>query len=434
MSLATVRKGEIRVMQGSLTRQLAHHLSRPITPLDRDRARLHLLDWLGCVAGALPSGTGAIAREIPGSIGARAAWLGNKLEMDDVHRSSILHTGPVVWAAALAAKLPDMDRLLDAAVRGYEAMIAVGDTFDAHHYARWHNTATAGAFGAAVTALACTDPAFAEGGDPREAEERLVHVAGLAGSVTGGLWQMRHEPCDGKQWHIAHAVETGVHAARAVAAGARGPAFILEGPQGLYAAATTAAKPLTLPGHWRIHDVSFKPWAACRHAHPAIDAALELKARLGRLDGPITVETYADALAFCDRPDPASEIEAKFSIQHSVAIVADSGVPRHDDFHAGAIAATSETRARISVREVAEFTGRYPAHFGARVRCGGEEATLHDTLGDPERPMARDEIVAKAKALIVLGGRGADLDRTVAAALEGNDTAALAGILEGWLQ
>ncbi len=41
-----------------------------------------------------------------------------------------------------------MDQRLDAAVRGYEAMIAVGAALDAHHYAHWHPTATAGVFGA----------------------------------------------------------------------------------------------------------------------------------------------------------------------------------------------------------------------------------------------------------------------------------------------
>jgi tight adherence protein C len=41
------------VTQDSLTRRLARHLVRPISAQDRARTRLHLLDWLGCVAGAL---------------------------------------------------------------------------------------------------------------------------------------------------------------------------------------------------------------------------------------------------------------------------------------------------------------------------------------------------------------------------------------------
>ena len=418
-------------MQDSLTTQLARHLSRNICPDDRVRARLHLLDWMGCVAGALTGEVGRIARRIRGPVGLRAAWLGNKLEMDDVHRTSILHPGPIIWATSLARGVPaddDMDRLLDAAIRGYETTIAIGSTFDARHYTFWHNTTTAGIFGAAVSALCASEM------DRSARESQIVDVLGLAGSVAGGFWQMRHEPCDAKQWHIAHAVKSGIHAADAVRAGARGPHAILEGPQGIYAATTDAARPLELTEHWRIHDVSFKPWAACRHAQPAIDAALTLKQRLGHLDGPIEIETYRDALAFCDRADPTSEIEAKFSIQHSVALVADRGALTLDDFDAAAIASTAPTRARISVRETAEFTDCYPAHFGARVRCGSEEVTLRDTLGDPERPLSEAGILAKAEALMAKGGRSADMSEVAAAVLEGETVAPLVKILEGWLE
>lgn len=416
-------------MQASLTCMLAKHLARDIVPDERTRARLHLMDWLGCVAGALLSETMPIARLQSGNAARKAAWLGNKLEMDDVHRMAILHPGPVVWATCLAQGITDMDRLLDAAIRGYEAMIAIGSTFDARHYAFWHNTATAGLFGAAVSALCCRGDA----GTGDSFENQLVHAMGLAGSVTGGFWQMRHEPCDAKQWHIAHAVNTGTLAADAVLAGARGPAFILEGPQGLHAATTDAARPIELADHWRIRDVSFKPWAACRHAHPAIDAALELKRRLGHLDGPIEIETYRDALAFCDRPDPASEIEAKFSIQHSVALVADKGTPALGDFDEAARTGTAATRARITVREVAEFSERYPRHFGARARCAGQEVTLIDTLGDPERPMTEDAILAKAQSLFALGGREDDFAEMARAVMHGSSAGPVMSILERWL-
>lgn len=416
-------------MQASLTNRLARHLARDVSPEQRTRARLHLMDWLGCVAGALGSETGQIARRQGGNAACKAAWLGNKLEMDDVHRSAILHPGPVVWAACLAQGTADMDRLLDAAIRGYEAMIVIGSTFDARHYAFWHNTATAGVFGAAVAAFCCRG----EAADADALEDGLTHAMGLAGSVSGGLWQMRHEPCDAKQWHIAHAVGTGARVADAVLAGARGPAFILEGPQGLHAATTDAARPFDLADGWRIGEVSFKPWAACRHAHPAIDAALELKLRLGHLDGPIEIETYADALAFCDRPDPTSEIEAKFSIQHSIALVADRGIPALGDFDAAAIAATAATRPRVTVREVAEFSDRYPHHFGARARCAGQEVTLTDTLGDPERPLPEDAILAKARSLFALGGREGDFASVAEAVLHGTSTVPVMSALERWL-
>lgn len=404
----------------SLSERLAQHLMRDVDEIVRTKARLHLLDWMGCVAGARHSAVGAAQHKMVNDAPLRAALLGNVLEMDDVHRAAILHPGPVVWPTVLGDADQGMEAILDAAVRGYEATIAIGATFDAAHYAYWHNTATAGVFGAAaaVGSLFGLD------------ETEMASALGLAGSVTGGLWQTRHEPQMAKQWHVAHALQTGAAAAWHAAHGITGPRFILEGPQGIYAATCKAPKPLVLGEGWRIDEVSFKPWGACRHAHPAIDAALALRAR-GTLDFPIVVETFADALAFCDRPDPKTVNEAKFSLQHAVAVVAVRGVPTLEDFEPDAIAALADARARVSVREKPGITGRYPDHFGATVIAGGDREALVDTLGDPERPLSRDGIIAKARALMAWGELDpAQIERGVTLALDSDDAEGVVGWLE----
>lgn len=407
----------------SLTERLSKHLLRNVDLISRSRARLHLLDWMGCVAGAIPSELGKLQRGFQGKPAVlRAAFLGNLLEMDDVHRAAILHPGPIVWPSILGIETGSMDALLDAAVRGYEAVISIGATFDARHYAYWHNTATAGVFGAAAAAASMLECDA----------DQTASALGLAGSVTGGLWRMRHEPVTAKQWHVAHAVETGGSAAFYARSGVTGPRFILEGEQGLYAATCDAPLPLELNDGWRIFDVSFKPWGACRHAHPAIDAALELR-QAGLLDGEIVIESYRDALNFCDRPDPETVNAAKFSLQHAVAVVAERGEPTLADFEPDAIAALAAARARITVREDAEFTTRYPRHFGARVTAGGKAVERVDTLGDPERPLNNDGIIAKARALMAWGGVADDADAVIAACLEGNDPRAITAMLEKWL-
>ena len=135
-----------------------------------------------------------------------------------------------------------MNALLDRAIRGYETIIAIGTTLDAEHYAYYHNSATAGVFGAAVAAL-----------ETHTNAEKYVHAMGLAGSVCGGLWQMRHEESDTKQWHIFHACATGISAALAADSGLRGPRFILEGPQGLYAATCKHPKAMIFSEHSEQH-------------------------------------------------------------------------------------------------------------------------------------------------------------------------------------
>ncbi len=399
---------------------LGQSLARPVGKSERQRARLHLLDWLACVAGA----RGTVARQVGAKISAsgweQATYLGNVLEMDDVHRAALLHPGPVIWPSALSMGGGNIDATLDAAVRGYEAMIAIGAAFDAKHYAHWHPTATMGVFGAAAAA----------GSLLGFSADQYAHALGNAGSVSGGLWHMRHDDVLTKQWHIFHAVRTGRDASLHVQHGATGPHGILEGPQGLFAAMTDAPGELASNDQgWLIDEVSFKPFAACRHAHPAIDAAMELRA-VGKLGAPFVVETFSDALTFCDRPNPKTEVEAKFSLQHAVAVVAAGRDAKPEDFTEAAIAELSELRAQVSVAEDPAITARYPEHFGARVN--GLE--LVDTLGDPERPVSEGQIIAKMHTLAEWGGLSkTHADKAVDLALHGDDGDAVNTMLEEWL-
>jgi 2-methylcitrate dehydratase PrpD len=404
----------------SLIEQLAKHLQRPVDEATRQRARLHLLDWLACVAGARGSAINGVARDLYHSdvIDQRTAILGNVLEMDDVHRTARLHPGPVIWPS-LVTNCLEFGHALDAAVRGYEAMIAVGATFDDQHYAMYHPTATAGGFGSVAAQALIWEVGH----------DQLAHALALNGSVTGGLWQTRHSPNDAKQFHVLRALMTAEEACYWASGGAKGPLDILEGRQGLYAATCREPKPMTFPDQWRIHEVSFKPWAACRHAHPVIDCALELRAA-GKLAAPFHVETYADAITFCDNPNPKTEVEAKFSLQHAVAVIADGRGATPHDFTPEAIAALAPLRAQVTVAESPDITARYPSHFGARVN--GLE--LVDCLGDPERPVAEAEIIAKMHMLAEWGGLPAEeADRAVELALRGNDAGAITQMLEDWL-
>jgi len=396
-----------------LSQSLSNLLKRVIGRADRERASLLLLDWTGCaVAGfrssvgekitaAFPDGTGRCSR-----IGASKSsvlmaalhngCLGNVLEMDDVDRRAVLHAGPTVIPAALAvaqhtgAKPGD---LLDAIVIGYEATIRIGRAVGPGHYMFWHNTATCGPFGAAAAACHLLD-----GSD-------MVSAFGLAGTQAAGLWQTRHEPDSmAKQLHAGHGAHAGVVAAFLSVQGFQGPRSILEGEQGFFAAMCPGADAENVledyGDDWLIHQTSIKPYPACRHTHPAIDAAL--RAELSH--GPIVIETYDDAIKFCDNPDPKTEIEAKFSLQHNVAHGLLSGVPTLNDFSSGAVAKTGDLRCRMTVKSSPEFNAAYPAHYGAAVTIGRKRYVAKNAFGDPENPMSADDIGDKAMDLLLYGG------------------------------
>ena len=435
----------------TLTEDLADLLARPITPADRRRAALHLLDWIGCAtAGAAsevgqlfrryvakqPSGTARVL--LGGAHGVRDAAFangafGNVLEMDDVHRASILHPGPVVVPAALAMasalKAPST-ALLDAILRGYEAEIRIGRAMGPAHYRQFHPTSTCGPFGAAAAAASLL-------GLDRAA---LVAALGNAGTQAGGVWQCRIEPVMTKQLHTARATVMGLEAAMLAAEGLTGPRAILEGPLGIFAGLAPDAAPARVLAEpdapWLVHETSFKPWPACRHCHPAIDAALPLR---GQGNAPITeilVHAYADAIAFCDRPVPRTTNEAKFSLQHAVAVALLDGPPSLAAFDPPALARADVAALRARVRLVGDpgFTAAYPGRFGAAVtmiRADGSVRRIDvpDALGDPENPLPLPALVAKAQALMASAGVEAARSQAVIAATLGLAEGAPLGLL-----
>lgn len=413
----------------TLTEQLAAICRRPLDPSLRERAARHVLDWVGCSVGALRDPLaitlGAMAAEAPagpcsaigaGARGVEAALLrngalGSLMEMDDVHRAAILHPGPIVIPAALAtaqAHGANADAFLDAVVRGYEATIRVGRALGPSHYRYWHTTSTAGAFGAAAAAGAIL------GLDA----DRLADAFGNAGIRAGALWQLRHEPVPTKALANAEAARAGWLAATLAARGVAGPRHVLEGPQGLFAATAPDADAGSLAAAadaWLIEQVSFKPWPACRHAHPAIDA---LRRALGGAIDPaavarIEIATYADALRFCDQPAPRTELAAKFSLQHCAALVVLHGAPRLPHFLPAALdeGPLPALRARVRLSEHAGLSARFPAHFGARVRVllhdgALREGVADDAWGDPEWPLDAAARIDKARSLMAWGGIG----------------------------
>lgn len=411
----------------SLARALIGLLGRPINMADRRRAARHVLDWIGCAAAGAVTAPGvamiAFGTGMPGGrcravggllLASRDAALingavGNVLEMDDLYRTALVHPGPVVIPAALAvaeeigAPAP---ALLEAVVRGYEAMIRVGRSVGPTHYKYFHNTATCGVFGSAAAA----------GSLLGLVEDRLVDAIGNAGTQASGLWQCRLEDTMSKQLHNGRAAQSGLIAAQLAMHGFTGAELILEGPLGFYKGMCPDGSPELLleepEAPWLIHGTSFKPWPACRHAHPTIDAALAVRKRAAPHGvRRIVVETYADAARICDHPSPQTSVQAKFSLQHATAVVLLRGAPKLEDFDVSAAAdpAVAALRSKVELRETAAFTQAYPAHFGAAVSvelANGEIEThrVSDALGDPENPLSEQAVADKARMLLVAAG------------------------------
>jgi len=338
------------------------------------------------------------------------AGLANVLEMDDFFREAVLHPGPAVLpvvAHGVRYGGLNVTGALDAVVRGYEASIRVGLTLGSGHYAHWHNTATAGVFGAAAAAASAWGLTH----------EQTVWALGNAGTQSAGLWQVRLENVMSKQLHTGHAAWAGLSAASLAQAGFTGPRFILEGECGFYAAMCTNPQPdrLLEPDEtWKIHNTSFKPWPACRHTHPTIDAVLALRegtdnSRPLEFDD-MVVGTFADALKICHHSNPKTPTERKFSLPYVAAATAQWGPLKPEHFEDAAAQSLDlwALMTRIRVEVDAEANRFYPRHFGATVQIQKhgvvQEHRVVDALGDPEQPLSMPQLFEKARVLMTHGG------------------------------
>lgn len=400
----------------SLTQQLTDLITtKPVAPTDLEHAALLTLDAIANALAGRASEPGAILLRwaeaaAPTDAARRAFLLGaltHILETDDLHRASVVHPGCVVVPAAWAVAAREGIRghtMLRAVLWGFEAATRVGMAVGPSHYRLWHNTATCGPYGSAMAtaALLQLDP------------QATVHALGNAGAQSAGLWQFLEAGTMTKHLHAGRAAEAGVLAADLARFGFTGPPTMLEGTKGWFAATCPDPDPSAVTrdadGPWQLLLTSIKPWPSCRHTHPAIDAAQELRRRVvaGTIEQ-IEVETYPAALDVCNRPAPQSDYEAKFSLQHCVAAALSRETVDFAAFAEPARQELAELRERVIARAAEPYASAYPRAWGSAVTVtlrDGERLTVRRThaKGDPEAPLTPIELIAKARMLMIYGG------------------------------
>jgi 2-methylcitrate dehydratase PrpD len=345
-----------------------------------------------------------------GDAGRRAFLMGGLthiLEVDDIHRASVVHTGCVTVPAAFAlAAERDVsgEQMLRAVLYGFESACRVGMAVGPAHYKIWHNTATCGPFGSAMAAATIFDLDA----------EATMHALGNAGTQSAGLWEFLATGAMSKHLHAGRAAEAGVVAAELAALGFTGPPAILEGPAGFFAGACPDPDPGAVlrdpDAPWQVHLTSIKPWPSCRHTHPAIDAALGISAQLqNRNVTSVEVTTYDAAIDVCDRPVANSEYEGKFSIQHCVAAALQRGKVDFSAFGPEARAKAADLARLVTVGAGEPYANAYPVSWGASVAVALEDgskilAERNDCKGDPNAALSPGAMIEKARELMRHGG------------------------------
>jgi len=343
------------------------------------------------------------------------ASVGNILELDDVHRTSIIHPGDTVLPAAIAAssyKKVSPYKFLQAVISGYEASIRMGVCLGKEHYKYFYSSATCGVYGAATAASMILNHDTSES----NINEKLNTSIQLSTMTSSGVWQCREGLGEAKQYALANAARSGITAAFLAQNGAKAPNNMIEGQMGFLKAYTNEIDYENLIKNNKtnyINEVSNKPWPACRHSHPVIGTSLELvkymKENNQIIDNisSIEIQTYQVAIDFCDKINPTNRIEGKFSLQHCCAISLMFNEIKEDYFNQEFIAHSivKSIRNKVKIKENKKMSSSFPNEYSVSIKLNFTngfhlEITNKHAKGDPENPMSENEICDKTFALL----------------------------------
>ena len=386
--------------------------------------RLSVFDWSVC---ALAGAAEPVARVLAGRardeggtaqasvVGQRArvparmaalanGTIGHALDYDDTHFAHIGHPSATVVPAALAAAElagADGEAMLGAALVGAEASVRVGIWLGRGHYqAGFHQTATAGAFGVALSATRLL------GLDAGQTRHALGIVATSASGLKAQFGTM------GKPLNAGLAAANGVEAALLAQAGLVSNPAALDGAQGFagtHAGQGNMAAIADLGAHWLMQDVSYKFHACCHGLHAMLEALGAIAADVppDRVKS-LVIACHPRWREVCHKPEPQDGLECKFSFRHTAAMVL-AGVDT------AALGSFSDARAHepglLRLRDLVEVEFRDDlSETEASVRLHLDDGAVLDARHDLSATRPRHETARKlkGKAAALLGARRAE--------------------------
>lgn len=331
------------------------------------------------------------------------------LDFDDNYHGNCGHATAVLAPALLALgeqRGAGGRAVLDAYIAGLEAMAVIGAGVNIGHYEKgWHTTSTIGVIAAAGAAarLAGLDT----NGVQRALSLGFSHASGS--KLQFGTMA--------KPLHVGMAAKNALMAARYAEVGVSAVAEPLDkawGFRDLYVgfdaspgfadAAGLLGPPLAIERY----GLKVKIHADCASTHCAVDGLLALMAehRLGA-DDIDTIETVVNKITYDNLmfADPASELEARFSMQYGIALAVTKGALKLTDFRPEALA--DETvrawlpRVKMTLSPAGDplptaDNGREPAHVFIRTKDGRQfDIFVQRAKGVLQNPLSEDEMWAK---------------------------------------
>jgi 2-methylcitrate dehydratase PrpD len=295
---------------------------------------------------------------------------------------------PALFALADGTGASGRD-FIAAYVAGFETecKIALGVHF--YHYTKgWHPTATLGVFGAAA---ACSKLLGLP--DDRTATA-LAIAASLASGIKANFGTMT------KPLHIGHCARNGLFAALLARDGFTANDGALEHKQGflnVFNGAGNYDAGKILPAWGKPFDIvspgiAIKQYPCCGSTHSALDAMLKLarehRPEAGDIER-VEVWTHPRRLEHTNRPDPRSDLDAKFSVQYCMARALTDRRIAIEHFEGGAHGEPAVRNLLPRVHAAPYTTAQFPEdnHFGAEVKVTLRGGRVLD--GKVDQPLGR---------------------------------------------
>lgn len=346
------------------------------------------------------------------------------LELDDGHQFGMIHLGaPVISAVIAAAQKENADGIdvLKGIVMGYEAAVRLALAIQPYHKQKgFHTSGTCGTIGAAVGTAVIL----------KLDKQQLKTAVSAAVTSAAGLLAIQEDDSELKPYNTGHAAMSGVNASYTGLTGLSPPHDVLLGTRGLMmimAEQRDVDKLVADEKYYEIERIYTKPYAACRHCHSAIEAALHMREDIGidvNAISSIRVYTYKMAIKGHDHTDISTISSAKLSIPFCVAAAYYLGSCGFQTFSEENIRdeTIKKLTKKIHVYEKEEYSAASPEKRISELQLVSESGETYTyrvdyAKGDPRNPMNMQEVKEKYLDLMKYAGK-AEIAYKIMAALE----------------
>ncbi len=333
---------------------------------------------------------------------------GHALDFDDGTNSGIIHLGSPIFSLLIPLAQrhgKTVDEVLRAAIVGYEASYTMAVSIQPGHKAMgYHATGTCGTLGATIAASYMLG--FAD-------EERFQAFASACVAASGML-KVLDDGSELKPYNVAKTSLLALTALQLGKSGFKGHADPLGG-RGFFRMMTgkgdVELKPVLMNGTYAIMKSYTKPYASCRYTHPAVEAAIHMRASVKPEDvQSIDIRTYDLAVAGHDHTDIPGSYSAKMSIPYATAAGLTYGKAGLQEFSEDAVKQPDilSLTKKVHVTADDELSSVFPEVQAAVVTIKTLNGVYTDCVdfpkGEPENPLDDKEFRDRYDGLMEYAG------------------------------